>query len=177
MASPSPRRLPTASGAGDSPTHPAVVASRRYLVKYAGRTGRQRPGGRPVPCCGVLAWSSETGTSVPSPGPTPPFSESPKPHHRNPKRPEGDQVPVLTSWAGCTVLLPPWFSRKCLPRGWPSRDLSTHRRVLHTDTSSHISFVLPLNPHPTWEPSPCPSSGAKPRTFPGCLGLAVTWKG
>lgn len=123
--------------------------------------------------------------SVPSPVLTRPFSQSLKPPSTPPKRPESDQVPLLTSPTVCTVLLPPWFSEECLPRGtaFQSRDPSAHghSRSSHGHIKPHLICPSPKLP-PDGIPVHCPLSQSglgctKPRTFPGCLVLLVTWKG
>lgn len=91
--------------------------------------------------------------------PDTPFSQTPEalPQDSREARERSSTSSHLLGSMNCPA--PTLVFKEVSPQGLPrpSRDLSAHRHVPHMDTSSHISFVLPLNPHPTWKPSPRPS--------------------
>lgn len=63
--------------------------------------------------------------------------------HQTPKRPESDHVPILTSLAVSTVLLPPCFAYGMSPRGTVSqRPLSSQTRSLRGRTHQTTSHLL-----------------------------------
>lgn len=162
-------------------------------VGPAPHTGSKARGGCPVPWEGMGQPAGWAGSPCPAvgccqdprntrvgaqPSANTPLPESLWPSGRTPKREGAIKLPLPhpPPPAGRAVLLLPWFSGKCPPRGPDFQTpLLTDALVPHSE--AHINPLISLSPglHLAGGGAHCPSAGlegTRPGGFPGRCGPA-----